>query len=294
MLSTLDTNPVSLEARLAASQNALNEAKQWLAPIETEFGQIESSLKDVLAELKTENESLVARNLQIKQIQTQIEAANLQIDVKSKEYADLEAELQEKEAQIPVLATAEESASKAAALIPGDEALKQSADTIKIKHAECVARIVVLEEAVEKSANAIKAGQEGGEQLQSKIDTLQNVLGPINKRIEELRAQEKPLTGKRDALLPKLESARKLMADCEADLARWNNEVAFDKLMAEKSILLTDANKRVVDRETGLAKAKVNLEQAQLEYDSQAKRRAAAEAAVNQVEMEILKLRSKK
>ena len=294
LLKTLNTNPSTLAVRLAQSKQKLAEAESALQPIQAEYQSTENSLNQLAEQLSQQQNSLAAVNSEIQQIENQLAAENSRIDAKSKEQSTFEMELQEKEAHVPVLAEAVQSAAKASKLIPADEALKRSADTLTAKHKEYVDRVGQLTTSLDEIAATIAASQKTVSELQSKIGEIRSQLGATTKKIEVLKSQQQPLTKKKDELAPKLDEAKRLVAEFKLSTEKWNHEIEFHNLLMLKTDQLRKAETEVQKRSETMSQAQQELKAAESKFETRQNEHATAKKAVNDVVTEIQNLRSKK
>ena len=294
LITSINTNPQTLERRLEIAKKNAAKAQLALKPIEKEFQQVQAEMKQLEETLSQQNTEVDAKSLQIKQLESQLATVNALRDSRQLEQADFKIELEEKKKQISVLAAAAQSAEKASQAIPNDSALKQSAETMAAKHAEYVTRIGELKKMVQNSVNNFDESEHEGSKIQADMQPIKELYQAAKKRVEALVVQQKPLLAKKQALVPSVAAARKELAKFEASVARWSEEIQFDALLNQRKRLLSAAEGKVQDRDKVLADAAKKLQAAQEQFDSRLKDHKESQQAVQEILNEIQILRSKK
>ena len=292
-LQALNINPLTIEQRVAQSQKRLEESRSKLVPVEKEFKKI--------------NADFVARQLQFKQLDSQLGAVKEVIAEKIQELdaqkalVDSDAaqrqswaeELESLEAAMPIVSEAKDKATEAANLLPENVGLKETAGKLVKEYATLVSQSEELSIQITNSENSAQGKSELLAALEKTCEDCKQSETTVGEEVEAARARFAVAEDKKKEFDPKLADARKTVAQAESRLNFWLAERAFHQKLVFAKEKLAHAQERVDQQDANVVTAETKLSQAQAEYDRQVGEKQKLQQAVDQVESALRELQKR-
>ncbi len=288
----LSPNPPTLEQRIAAATEIVNQKTTELEPIQLHLQTASEAAKQSEATLETVKGELAAASQTLAELQASMAAA-------SEKQVQSSTGMQQMQSSLDARATArglvDESLVKlrqALESLPGDEALTAQADGLAARVAQFDAeigdlngQIAALKAAAEESVSQVVATNE-------KVTTQQTVVQALTTRMDQAAAEFVPLAAQRDEMAGQVAGIQASLETARAELARWTGEVAFIEQLVQLDQRKNAAEEFASEHQAKLDAANLALAEAQAVADAAQAEVTEARQSVEEIESEIRVLRN--
>jgi peptidoglycan hydrolase CwlO-like protein/mono/diheme cytochrome c family protein len=290
-IGMLATNPPALDERLAAAQQRLQEKTTASAPTIEAGRKAAEELAAVESSLATAQQAAAGLQSQIDAVSSQAGEVQKSRNGTDTERTNLTAELAKLQAAQPPIAEALRHLTEALGKLPENTDLLALQKQLSDKLSALNARTTELHAKIAELTNTVSGADGALKEANGRLETLRTELVAATERATGLQSQLTTLKASQDPLLQAAKTAESEVAQAQADVARWKDEIAFRDRIAAVEAKLTAAQKTVGEREAEVSKANEQLAVAKSTVDAATAKLTEATTGVDQLKAEIREAR---
>lgn len=294
LLGSIVTNPPRLEERLADAQQRLATSTEQRKPLVAAVEQAQTELAAAQSALATGQQEAEKLHAEIARLTSELKQTEEARAASDAERTKVTTTLAQVQAAKPLVGEALRHLTEALGKQPEDARLievhRQLTDKLQAMEKQCAE----LQTKIEELTATITAADAKLKETNSQMQAAQQAAAAAQERVKSLEAEAQRLTAALETARNAAQPVEVSLAQAQADVARWSDEIAFrDQMMAlEKE--LEAARKAAEERQREVDEATKQLAAAQAALDSTAQKLADATREVQAVEQKIQSARNPK
>lgn len=277
----LSTNPPTLESRLAAANALLKQKSEANAPLAEALAKSEAELAAVQQSLDASKQAVAELQQQVDALAAQVAQTTSARTANDAERTSVSNSLAQVQAAIPLVSESLRLVTETLAKLPDDAKIVEAQQQLTEKLKSLESSATTSQARIAELAAAISGADAELQKSNAQLETVRKELAGATERSAALESQRQTFVGTVDTARQAAQAASAEVASAEAQVKRWQDEIAFrDQIQslrtrldaaqqsaAERQAELDKANEQLAAAQAAGAAAKASLEEAQKSID---------------------------
>lgn len=293
-LGSISANPPLLQRRLRTAENKVARLIEQVRPLEVDFNEVSSLVIQAQSRISDEEKAINSIKTELQQTGQILDTTKTNIESNERQKTELQKLIETVGTALPQVERLKNQAKQTSDALHGDEKLREIAeaatarfDQLQSDSKQYQKQIAELESKQNFSSTVLA-------KIESKFGDQKSALKDAQEKRDLIGQELVPLQERRNKLKKNLNLMNQKLVVARAQVVQWNNEIVFSKALREKTAELDSAKSLQEQRQANVEKAKMNLNQAQNELEAAMDVQQRQQDSVQQIQNELLDLRTRK
>ncbi len=293
-VGVLPINPPTLADRLRSAEQEVVATDAKLTPLQSSLDELRRKAQGIQKSIQEKAQTRDGLNAELQQIGNTIATAKSAQNSNKQNLESWKQQLHNNETALPIVSEARNKATEASERLPDDETLKSIADSLIAKQNTMTDSSDSLRKRIADAASKTNGFNQQISDLKSKLDAKTQSRNELDSQIAELQAAREPLKRKQTELEEKTAKILNRLSVNRKGVARWSQEIEFNRSLTAKVEELSTASKRVDEQELALAESEARLKQTKAAHARLQNETAELAETETRIESELRELRKRK